>query len=272
MSQERIHDEAHDSSAKYFNQKFRDIIGKFVLDGFGVEKGTAALKVTVHSGKAILDGVEIIESQDMADALTLDPPHVSLDRFDIIALKYLFNETFPPNEASLVVVKGTPSPNPQKPALASDELELATIRVRGGSSDIQNSDIAIPLKLRSRLHDLVHSGVTTERKVFPFNVNVVTWDTDEDPRTLGLDVQHGDGWTPKSENPPIVRMYDAFLGEWIEKDHWDNIRGKQDEYPPEKHDFYGDRHYGDRPLPEKEHNMENDIHQAIAAISLVFAF
>lgn len=271
MAQSRIHDEGHDSSAKYFNQKWRDAFGKFVLTGFAVSHGSEPLTVTIGAGKALLDGVEIIESEDMPDALTLDPPHTTYDRFDTIALKYLFNETYPPNTASIVVIKGTPDPNPQKPALASDELELATIRMRAGQQDFSNSDISHPLRMTTRFAELIYRGITTQRQT-PLDMNLVIWDTEEDPRTLGYTVKHGDFWLPPDENPPILRVYNGVLNIWVEKDHWDNIRGKPSEFTPEAHDFYGSRHYGRKPLPEDEHTLTNITHQQMMAIPLVFTF
>lgn len=75
------------------------------------------------------------------------------------------------------------------------------------------------------------------------------------------------------ENQILTREYirDRTNTGWVQTNHWDFIEGKPEEFTPAAHDFYGNRHFGKRPLPEEEHTLTNITHQQMMAIPLAFA-
>lgn len=60
------------------------------------------------------------------ESLTLDPGHESFDRIDLFVLN---------DDLSISVIKGTPSDNPIKPVISGDQLEVAFVFVKAGSTE-----------------------------------------------------------------------------------------------------------------------------------------
>lgn len=130
--------------ARQVSQLFDGLITDGVFSTIGgmlmVEPGDG-LQVLVQTGRAWFNHTWSLNDSIMP--VNLDNPDITLPRIDAIILQ--IRTDAPYRENSIVVVKGTPSSNPQRPTLINQDdfymHPLAYVTVPGGATQIQKANI-----------------------------------------------------------------------------------------------------------------------------------
>lgn len=130
----------------YASKDFADFFADLVKNGVLLKQSTN-LQVIASSGMTILlnPGIAFIKGQryvnDIAKEIIVPTADGSLDRIDRVVVRL----NYPERKISAELIKGTPSSNPQAPALTRTEdiydLCLSEIRVARGSTSITQSNI-----------------------------------------------------------------------------------------------------------------------------------
>lgn len=129
-------------NADTIGNMFKGLIGEGIYRSFGdafIVQPLSGLTLTIGSGRAIV-GDKWVEN-DAAISITLNPPHVTLNRYTAIVLR-LNREN---REITLEMIDGENSSSPVKPSIIRTDtiydICLAYIRVTGGATTITTFDI-----------------------------------------------------------------------------------------------------------------------------------
>lgn len=132
-------------NAEQLTAIFDGIINDGVFGNIGEAffvRSSTGNKITVSVGRAWFNSVWIYN--DAVISLTAEDPEVLLDRYDAVVIEVNHKESV--RNASIKIVKGTPSSQPVHPKMVSDgqvyQHPLAYIRRNAGSTLITQSDIA----------------------------------------------------------------------------------------------------------------------------------
>ncbi|MDD3494041.1 MAG: hypothetical protein PHZ19_11165 [Candidatus Thermoplasmatota archaeon] len=246
MAQQRIHDFRGEATSALLNLRWYEAMGNFVLNGLAVVPGTTGMKVTVQAGSGLIAGLTFVESGNLPDVVTLSTGHTTYTRIDSVVAQYIRAESEPVPVVAFLVAQGTPSSNPQPPAVADNQLRLANITVPPGTTLVTSDMITNMPKLRDRLQALVPYGVLTARSQ-PLYVEGVIWKRPSDPLTDStITVEVGDIWCDTGDSPPTYYLWDG--SEWLDIQAWENIHNRPTSMPPDVHELDGDAHSGLLPL------------------------
>lgn len=124
-----------DQMSEYFDGLITNGVYEDVGQALIVKRGTAAMTVTVGTGRAIIDCKWL--KNDSLLSLTITPANALLPRYTAVIVR-LDNA----NRRMLITTKdGTPASTPTKPTIAANELALAMVYVRAGATTISQADI-----------------------------------------------------------------------------------------------------------------------------------
>ncbi len=267
--QTRIFDWCGPPSSEYLNLRWQESLGNFIFHGLDVVPGTSGMKISITPGAGLVAGLTFIETEPLQDILTLAQGHSTYPRIDAVVAEYTRQEIIPQPPVIYKVLQGTPSPNPQPPAIANNQLLLAYIHVPAAAVIITEEMIQRPLKFRERIQELIYRGVLTLRTQ-PTYIEGVVWkrDTDptEDPTCV---VEVGDIWCDTSQAPPAYYAWDG--ASWIDIQDWESIKNRPEVMPPEEHELAGSAHTGDLPISRVSGHTAfgPPAHQEAFALSLL---
>ena len=133
---------------KYSAEQMAAIFDGVINDGVFANIGTV-FSVTADTGNDVLVGIgrawfnSTWVYNDAVLPITLDLSEVLLDRYDAVVIEINHSESV--RAASIKVVKGTPSSNPQRPSMTNTsdvhQYPLAYIHREAGSGEIVQADI-----------------------------------------------------------------------------------------------------------------------------------
>lgn len=124
-----------DQMSEYFDGLITNGVYEHVGQALIVKKGTAAMTVTVGTGRAIIDCKWL--KNDSLLSRTITPANALLPRYTAVIVRL---DTA--GRRMLITTKdGTPASTPTKPTITDNELALAMVYVRAGATTISQADI-----------------------------------------------------------------------------------------------------------------------------------
>lgn len=131
-------------NATQVSQLFDGIITDGVFSTIGEMFATVpgeGLSVIVKTGRAWFNHTWTLN--DSAMVLSLDNPDITLARIDAVVLQIREDDAYRDNK--IIIVKGTPSSNPQRPSLTNTtkfhQYPLSYVKVAGAATTIKTADI-----------------------------------------------------------------------------------------------------------------------------------
>ena len=213
-----------DDMSSYFSGLISKGIVKNYLSSFVVTASGSTMQVTVKPGKAYFSDGKYVES-DASILQTISIADSTQPRIDRIVLSRDLNSS--KRTVELLVLKGTPSSNPQPPEVQNDDnieqLSLCQVRVNKGVTYITQSNITDErnTNLCGFVHGLIDQ-IDTEDLFLQYDdafnswFNVIKDQLGEDAAgNLQLQVNEiKENYTPKSDIEPDTTTTQKTIGGW----------------------------------------------------------
>lgn len=130
------------------------------------QTGTPSMAVEVGSGSAWVPGTQDSTQgvygvlNNATVTLSIDAAHVSLDRIDLVVIRIRDSDySGGDDDATLLVVTGTPDSSPVVPTAPDNSLPLATVAVGSGVSSIVNANITSQRRFFATVGGVIPHGL-----------------------------------------------------------------------------------------------------------------
>ena len=210
------------------NGRLLDIIKPGVYYGFYVEAdGTDMTLNIVKNGDALhvlvtTEGVVVIETDDLPDAVTIQAPDPTNPRIDIVYAQHVHGPSNP--DLDIDVEPGNPAVSPSPPPLPSNSIQLCQVAVAPGvgATVISQGDLSEQAHVKSPIQLPIQEDGTLEGKFNVLNVgNNLNLSIADGVGTISLDGSLGGSVYVQDDEPSSVAggSNDIEIGDrWIDTD------------------------------------------------------
>lgn len=177
------------------NQRFGDLFGGSILNGFRLVKGTSNYNVSIvraNTSSSVLmttEGIRLSETDDVIDAVSVAANSGAQDRHDVLYVNYATvgssqNATF-----TYELIPGVVGAQPDILKTPGTRMAIGVIRVRPNAALTDGDLTSLPLGLKSRFGDMLGGGGEVRApEEFMINVLHPPKETGLDPYVIGGDV------------------------------------------------------------------------------------
>jgi hypothetical protein len=169
-------------SSSDFNRRFADVLGKSIMQGFYLEKGTGDFDVTITSGSDSSNllitrtGARIEDQNILINALEVEPNATGIIRIDTVYAKYIHGDRDAIVE--YVVAKGTPEGEAAFAESADTHTLIGYVNVPTESATLESATFTHPTR-GIHLKDVANPVTFKEPATFSKNIIVPTPTTDQ---------------------------------------------------------------------------------------------
>lgn len=140
-------------TAPLLNERFADLVGGSILNGFRLAKGTGNYTVSLIRGNSndslaiTYDGVRLLETSDVIDALVVDPNTSASIRYDVVYAAWTL--TGDVTSFNYLLIKGVPGLPVDVQKTPTNRIALGYVRVRQNAilapDDLVSFDVGLRL-------------------------------------------------------------------------------------------------------------------------------